>query len=259
MNLNIDKKRNDYASLSSKLSSTKNLDFTTYYNPQGPNLNRPDLPDYNAASTRVRNPSSHLFASVQNLPKKLNISASVTATMSPPVGALSTNSASPSQFDFRNIRSDASLVPPIRQTASIFKQPVTVIKTQEGKVKSDLKHGAQEKPKQLFWEKRLENFQACDSEGTEFTLIDLPKQLKPVGPHVKDQTLFQSVATALHSSMHPVTGQTSSKTALTTNPGVFVNPDQPLLYACSITEDDIRKQEDRVQLARKKLQEALAN
>lgn len=57
---------------------------------------------------------------------------------------------------FRNIRSDASLVPPIRQTASIFKQPVTVIKTQEGKVKSDLKHGAQEKPKQLFWEKRLE-------------------------------------------------------------------------------------------------------
>jgi methyl-CpG-binding domain protein 2 len=47
-------------------------------------------------------------------------------------------------------------VPPIRQTASIFKQPVTVIKTQEGKVKSDLKHGNQEKPKQLFWEKRLE-------------------------------------------------------------------------------------------------------
>lgn len=104
-----------------------------------------------------------------------------------------------------------------------------------------------------------QNFHACDSEGTEFTLIDLPKQLKPVGPHVKDQTLFQSVATALHTSMHPVTGQTSSKTALSTNPGVFVNPDQPLLYACSISEEDIRKQEDRVQLARKKLQEALAN
>jgi methyl-CpG-binding domain protein 2 len=57
---------------------------------------------------------------------------------------------------FRNVRSDASLVPPIRQTASIFKQPVTVIKMQEGKVKSELKHGNQEKPKQLFWEKRLE-------------------------------------------------------------------------------------------------------
>jgi len=258
MNLNIDKKRNDYASFSSKLNSTKNMDFANFYNPQGPNLSRPDPMDYTSTTTRVRNPSNQLFSSVQNLPKKLNISPSVTATMSPPVGMLPSN-ASPSQFDFRNIRSDASLVPPIRQTASIFKQPVTVIRTQEGKVKSDLKHGAQEKPKQLFWEKRLENFQACDSDGTEFALIDLPRQLKPVGPHVKDQTLFQSVATALHTSVHPVTGQTSSKTALSTNPGVFVNPDQPLLYACSISEEDIRKQEDRVQLARKKLQEALAN
>jgi methyl-CpG-binding domain protein 2 len=59
-------------------------------------------------------------------------------------------------MNFRTVRSDASLVPPIRQTASIFKQPVTLIKNQEGKVKSDPKQGTQEKPKQLFWEKRLE-------------------------------------------------------------------------------------------------------
>ncbi|KAJ4445943.1 hypothetical protein ANN_12629 [Periplaneta americana] len=49
----------------------------------------------------------------------------------------------------RGVRNDASLVPPIRQTASIFKQPVTVYKTQEGKVKTDFKHGPQEKPKQV--------------------------------------------------------------------------------------------------------------
>lgn len=48
----------------------------------------------------------------------------------------------------RSVRNDASLVPPIRQTASIFKQPVTIYKTQEGKVK-DIKHGTQEKPKQV--------------------------------------------------------------------------------------------------------------
>jgi methyl-CpG-binding domain protein 2 len=100
---------------------------------------------------------------------------------------------------------------------------------------------------------------ACDSDGSELTLIDLPKQLKPVGPNVRDQTLFQSVATALHSSLHPVTGQTASKTALSTNPGVFVNPDQPLLYSCTISDEDIRKQEERVNGIRKKLQEALAN
>jgi len=50
----------------------------------------------------------------------------------------------------RGVRNDASLVPPIRQTASIFKQPVTVYKTQEGKVKTDFKHGPQEKPKQVW-------------------------------------------------------------------------------------------------------------
>ncbi|CAH1728834.1 unnamed protein product [Chironomus riparius] len=191
MNINLEKKRNDYGQLPSKLNSSKNtLDFATYY---------------------------------------------------------------------KTIRSDASLIAPIRQTASIFKQPVTVIKSQESKVKSELKHGTQDKPRQLFWEKRLEAMNACDSDGAEFASIDLPKQLKTVGPNIREQTLFQSVATALHTSLHPVTGQTSPKNALTTNPGVFVNPDQPLLHACSITDEDIRKQEERVNGIRKKLQEALAN
>jgi p55-binding region of Methyl-CpG-binding domain proteins MBD len=49
----------------------------------------------------------------------------------------------------RSVRNDSSLVPPIRQTASIFKQPVSLYKNQEGKVKTDFKHGAQEKPKQV--------------------------------------------------------------------------------------------------------------
>ncbi len=39
-------------------------------------------------------------------------------------------SKSSSQYDFqRSLRTDSSLVPPIRQTASIFKQPVTVRKS----------------------------------------------------------------------------------------------------------------------------------
>ncbi|XP_033331099.1 methyl-CpG-binding domain protein 2 isoform X3 [Megalopta genalis] len=156
----------------------------------------------------------------------------------------------------RGVRNDASLVPPIRQTASIFKQPVTIYKTQEGKVK-DIKHGNQEKPKQLFWEKRLEGLRACDPDGFEFDAMDLPKSLKPVGPYITEETLLQSVATALHVSSQPVTGQTGSKTALEKNPGVFLNPDQPLVQAVSIADDDIKKQEDRVAIARRKLQDAL--
>lgn len=57
----------------------------------------------------------------------------------------------------RGVRTDASLVPPIRQTASIFKQPVTVYKTQEGKVKTDFKHGPQEKPKQVTFKYNLKS------------------------------------------------------------------------------------------------------
>ncbi|KAG7203603.1 hypothetical protein KM043_013643 [Ampulex compressa] len=156
----------------------------------------------------------------------------------------------------RGVRNDASLVPPIRQTASIFKQPVTIYKMQEGKVK-DIKHGNQEKPKQLFWEKRLEGLRACDPDGFEFDAMDLPKSLKPVGPYITEETLLQSVATALHVSSQPVTGQMESKAALEKNPGVFLNPDQPLVQAVSIADEDIKRQEDRVAFARKKLQDAL--
>ncbi|RZF47442.1 hypothetical protein LSTR_LSTR007369 [Laodelphax striatellus] len=159
----------------------------------------------------------------------------------------------------RGVRSDASLVPPIRQTASIFKQPVTVYKTQEGKVKTDFKHGPQEKPKQLFWEKRLEGLRACDTYGHELHAMELPKGLKAVGPHVNDETILQSVATALHVSNQPVTGQTGSKSALEKNPGVFINPDQPLVQAVSVADEDIKRQEERVSSARKKLQEAIRN
>lgn len=157
----------------------------------------------------------------------------------------------------RGVRNDASLVPPIRQTASIFKQPVTVYKTQESKVKADYKNGNQEKPKQLMWEKRLEGLRACDVDGFEFEAMELPKALKPVGPNVTEDTIIQSVATALHVSTQPVTGQTGSKNSLEKNPGVFLDPKQPLVHAVNISEDDIKRQEDRVASARKKLQEAL--
>lgn len=159
----------------------------------------------------------------------------------------------------RGVRNDASLVPPIRQTASIFKQPVTVYKTQESKVKTDFKHGTQEKPKQLIWEKRLEGLRACDLDGVEFEAMELPKSLKPVGPNVTEETIIQSVATALHVSTQPVTGQPGAKQDLMKNPGVYLDPKQPLVQAVNIAEEDIKRQEERVAAARKKLQDALKN
>lgn len=68
---------------------------------------------------------------------------------------------------------------------------------------------------------------------------------------------LQSVATALHLSSTPITGQQESKATIVSNPVAYVTPDQPMIYGITITDEDIRKQEERVNLARKKLQEAL--
>ncbi|KRF78885.1 methyl-CpG-binding domain protein 2 isoform X3 [Drosophila virilis] len=163
-----------------------------------------------------------------------------------------------SHFYSRALRTDVSLVPPIRQTASIFKQPVTVVRNHEpSKVKHDAKHGGQEKPKQLFWEKRLERLRACHDNGEELDDITLPKTIRTVGPNVNEQTVLQSVATALHMLNAGVHGQSSTKAELTKNAMAFMNPEQPLMHAVIISEDDIRKQEDRVGVARRKLQDAL--
>lgn len=99
---------------------------------------------------------------------------------------------------------------------------------------------------------------ACDMDGSEFGQIELPRGLKPVGPNINNGTLLQSVATAIHvNNTQAITGQTAPKSALTSNAGVFLNPEQPLMHSITITEDDIRRQEDRVTNARKKLQDAL--
>ncbi|XP_053669149.1 methyl-CpG-binding domain protein 3 [Anopheles marshallii] len=167
----------------------------------------------------------------------------------------------PSQYDYsRAMRADTSLIPPIRQTASIFKQPVTVVRSQEPdntKVKRELQHGNQVKPKQLFWEKRLENLGSSNTHNEEIGSIELPKRLRPIGPGIRETTVLQSLATALHHNSLPVTGQTASKTSLNTNAGVFINPHQPLMTNVTITEEDVKRQEERVQYARLRLQEAL--
>jgi methyl-CpG-binding domain protein 2 len=74
--------------------------------------------------------------------------------------------------------------------------------------------------------------------------MDLPKSLRPVGPYITEETLLQSVATALHVSTQPVTGQTGAKTSLEKNPGVFLNPDQPLVQVityASFRSRDLRQ------------------
>ncbi|XP_063816109.1 methyl-CpG-binding domain protein 2 [Pseudophryne corroboree] len=144
---------------------------------------------------------------------------------------------------------------PIRQTASIFKQPVTKITNHpSNKVKSDPQRVI-EQPRQLFWEKRLEGL--CASDVTEQVLksMELPKGLQGVGPGNNENTLLSAIASALHTGSAPITGQLSA--AVEKNPSVWLNTSQPLCKAFIVTDEDIRKQEERVHHVRKKLEEAL--
>uniref|UniRef100_A0A8C4RSM6 Methyl-CpG binding domain protein 2 n=2 Tax=Erpetoichthys calabaricus TaxID=27687 RepID=A0A8C4RSM6_ERPCA len=150
---------------------------------------------------------------------------------------------------------DLNTALPIRQTASIFKQPVTKITNHENnKVKTDPQR-ATEQPRQLFWEKRLQGLSASDVTEQIIKTMDLPKGLQAVGPANTDRTLLCAIASALHTSSAPITGQLSA--AVEKNPAIWLNTSQPLCQAFTITDDDIRKQEEKVHQVRKKLEEAL--
>uniref|UniRef100_G3WSU8 MBD domain-containing protein n=1 Tax=Sarcophilus harrisii TaxID=9305 RepID=G3WSU8_SARHA len=150
---------------------------------------------------------------------------------------------------------DLNTALPIRLTTSIFKQPVTKVRNHpSNKVKSNPRR-MNEKPHQLFWEKRLQGLSASDVTEQIIKSMELPKGLQGVGPGNNDETLLLSVASALHTSSAPITGQISA--AVEKNPAVWLNTSQPLCKAFIVTDEDIRKQEERVQQVRKKLEEAL--
>ncbi|XP_061094340.1 methyl-CpG-binding domain protein 3b isoform X1 [Conger conger] len=144
---------------------------------------------------------------------------------------------------------------PVRQTASIFKQPVTKVTNHpNNKVKTDPQK-AIDQPRQLFWEKKLSGLNAFDIAEELVKTMDLPKGLQGVGPGCTDKTLLSAIASALHTSAAPITGQLSA--AVEKNPGVWLNTSQPLCKAFIVTDEDIRKQEELVYSVRKRLEEAL--
>lgn len=73
---------------------------------------------------------------------------------------------------------DLNTALPVRQTASIFKQPVTKITNHpSNKVKSDPQK-AVDQPRQLFWEKKLSGLSAFDIAEELVRTMDLPKGLQ---------------------------------------------------------------------------------
>uniref|UniRef100_A0A8C6P1A7 Methyl-CpG binding domain protein 3 n=1 Tax=Nothobranchius furzeri TaxID=105023 RepID=A0A8C6P1A7_NOTFU len=132
---------------------------------------------------------------------------------------------------------DLNTTLPVRQTASIFKQPVTKVTNHpNNKVKTDPQK-AVDQPKQLFWERKLSGLNAFDIAEELVKTMDLPKGLQGVGPACSDKTLLSAIASALHTNPAPITGQLTS--AVEKNPGVWLNTAQPLCKAFVVTDDDI--------------------
>ena len=82
----------------------------------------------------------------------------------------------------------------------------------EDKVKVD-KNITAEKPRQLYWEKRLTGLRPSYPEDT-FEPFVLPKNFKPVGPGVVADIALASISTSLHMTTGAIIGQRNEKVIL---------------------------------------------
>ena len=186
-------------------------------------------------------------------------------------------------YDYRSLKNDQSMLVPTRQTASIFKKPVTFIpkksksavyNTQQVKEfcrEANItlnEHKLDEKPFQIFWHKRMEKLSAFNTDLEKIENFSLPSYMKPFSSTLSDNdTLLRSVTTALHLNTQAIRGQEinlkKSKKHnpldedFIRNPVAFLNITQPLIQPTVITEEYIRNQENAVSEARKKLISAI--
>jgi hypothetical protein len=79
----------------------------------------------------------------------------------------------------------------------------------ENKVKVD-KQNTSEKPRQLYWEKRLSGLRPSYPEET-FEPFELPKNFKPIGPGILDDIALASITTSLHMNSGAIHGQRNTK------------------------------------------------
>jgi len=162
---------------------------------------------------------------------------------------------------------------PTRQTAGFGRQSVTLVHTTskdtrpapQTEIQRSSMINRKEKPKQVFWAKRLEGLRAMVIRPGQRIEQALPEPLSfsgrilPIGPNVTEEVTLSSLAALLHrpTSRLPITGQTATRQKLDSNAGVYTNPDQPLMQAIVVTDHEISMQERRVVDARRRLEEAL--
>lgn len=188
----------------------------------------------------------------------------------------------------RRLRNDHTIKPPLRQTVSNFKLPVTIYRAQpkesppivppvnsvmtrqvQNQIKQANNHEQQRaalaaaeaktnnfKPRQIFWEKRLQG-QSASINDENFERFNLPRNIKSMLPeHITDDSVVRAIVTSLYDRNNTisVTGQASSRQDINKNPAIFLDPYQPPTQLISVDDNDLKRQEDRVHHYRRELE-----
>lgn len=158
---------------------------------------------------------------------------------------------------------------PVRQsTKSFSKQPVSYYPNtdepspaKKRKMENAIKNTKidKDRPKQLFWEKRLQGITPVDAaDGRKLDSFNLSKGFKLVGPGMDEKGLLHALMAKIHSKTQ-IKGQHTSVVALEKHPEIWINVDQPPCTPISISDGDIKAQEEKVSRLRRRLAEALAD
>ncbi|XP_008048290.1 methyl-CpG-binding domain protein 3-like 1 [Carlito syrichta] len=148
-----------------------------------------------------------------------------------------------------------SILSPLRMSSYIFKRPVTRITSHPGnEVRYHQWEENLDKPQQIFWQKRLQGLQAYSSSGELLSSLDLANTLQRLAPSCTGAFLPEALA-GPHSCPTLASAQHSELAEKIPEAGVDISP-----FLCKhllVTEEDIRKQERKVEMARERLATAL--
>ncbi|XP_049626859.1 methyl-CpG-binding domain protein 3-like 1 [Suncus etruscus] len=145
---------------------------------------------------------------------------------------------------------------PLRMSSYIFKGPVTRITSHPGnKVRCHHWEETLNKPQQVWWQERLQGLQAYSSTGEPLSTLDLVKALQQFTPTYAGEFLPGVLSGNLDFGPKPNPAQTLDFTEMISESGLEIphNLNRPFL----VTEEDIRKQERKVKMARERLTIAL--
>ncbi|XP_007529246.2 methyl-CpG-binding domain protein 3-like 1 [Erinaceus europaeus] len=145
-----------------------------------------------------------------------------------------------------------SISVPLRRSSYIFKRPVTRITSHpDNEVRCHHWEETLDKPQQVWWQKRLQGLQACGSTGEVLSTLDIVTTLQKLAPSCTGVILPGVLGDGLHSSPMPAPAPPSDFVEMIPEPGLL------FCRQFLVTEEDIRKQERRVKMARERLAIAL--